>query len=255
MQGKSLLFWPRALLLWVLIFFKLLECVLGFCNRRVGLLIDYVLAVVWVCIGCVLGVYWLCFGCIGCVLAGFWVSVMRALGWNCRGICNASTVRALRAQNRGHKPDIIFLCETKTNGERMDYVKRMVGFNENVVTEAKGRVGGLCLMWKNNVQIEVVEFNKYLIAVKILDPGGDWNLVGFYGPPYASKKRKAWENLCALLETFQEPWICFGDFNIVMDSEEKDGGRAECSMSSNFLKDILFELGAIDLGFSGIRFT
>ena len=110
-------------------------------------------------------------------------------------------------------------------------------------------------MWKNNVQIEVMEFNKYVITVKILDPSGDWYLVGFYGPPYASKKRKAWENLCALLETFQEPWICFGDFNIVMDSEEKDGGRAECSMSPNFLKDSLFELGAIDLGFSGSRFT
>ena len=105
------------------------------------------------------------------------------------------------------------------------------------------------------MQIEVMEFNKYVIAVKILDPGGDWYLVGFYGPPYASKKREAWENLYALLETFQEPWICFGDFNIVMDSEEKDGGRAECSMSPNFLKDILFELGAIDLGFSGSRFT
>ena len=47
----------------------------------------------------------------------------------------------------------------------MEYVKRRVGFNEKVVIEAKGRVGGLCLMWKNNVQIEVVEFNKYLIAV------------------------------------------------------------------------------------------
>ena len=55
----------------------------------------------------------------------------------------------------------------------MEYVKRRVGFNEKVVIETKGRVGGLCLMWKNNVQIEAVEFNKYMIAVKILDPGGD----------------------------------------------------------------------------------
>ena len=78
-------------------FFKLFSCVLGFYNRRVRLFN-----------GCVLVVYWLCFRCIGCVLAGYWVFVMRALGWNCRGIYNASTVRALRAQNRGHKPNIIF---------------------------------------------------------------------------------------------------------------------------------------------------
>ena len=52
----------------------------------------------------------------------------------------------------------------------MEYVKRRVGFNENLIIKAKGRVGGLCLMWKNNVQIEVVEFNKYMIVVNF----GPW---------------------------------------------------------------------------------
>lgn len=63
----------------------------------------------------------------------------------------------------------------KANEERVEYVKRMVGFNEKVVIEIKGRVWGLCLMWKNNMQIEVVEFN--MIAVKIIDLGGGWDLL------------------------------------------------------------------------------
>ena len=145
----------------------------------------------------------------------------------------------------------------KANEERVEYVKRRVGFNEKVVIEAKGRAGGLCLMWRTICKLKWWSLisNKYMIVVKILDPGGDWYLVGFYGPPDAAKKRKAWENLCALLETFQEPCIFFEDFNIVLDSEEKDGGRAESSMSPNFLKDIPFELGAIDLGFTRSRFN
>ena len=49
-------------------FFKLLECVLGFCNRRVGLFIDCVLAVVWVCIGYGLVVFWVHWLCIGWIL-------------------------------------------------------------------------------------------------------------------------------------------------------------------------------------------
>lgn len=95
----------------------------------------------------------------------------------------------------------------------MEFVKRRVDFNENVVIEAKGR--GIMF----NVE-EHPENSSY----------GDWYLVGFYGPPYAAKKRKAWKNLCALLESIQGPWICFGDFNIVLDSEEKDGAqlRAQC---------------------------
>ena len=52
-------------------FIKLLECVLGLCNRRVELFIDCVLAVVWVCIGCGLAVFWGHGLCIGWIL-GFY---------------------------------------------------------------------------------------------------------------------------------------------------------------------------------------
>ena len=58
------------------------------------------------------------------------------------------------------------------------------------VVEAKGGAGGLCIMWKNGLPITVVEFGKNLIAIKVLDQCTDWLLVGFYGPPYFSKKKK-----------------------------------------------------------------
>lgn len=94
-------------------------------------------------------------------------------------------------------------------------------------------------MWKNNLKSQVMEIGIWLASMDHL----------------MQLRRKASENLCALLESIQRPWICFGDFNIVLDSEEKHGGRPESSMSPNVLKDIFFELGAIDLGFSGSRFT
>lgn len=107
----------------------------------------------------------------------------------------------------------------------MEFVKRRVDFNENVVIEAKGRG----IMFNVEEHPENSSYGDWYL-VKIRDPGEDWYLVSFYGPPYAAKKRKAWKNLCALLESIQGPWICFGDFNIVLDSEEKDGAqlRAQC---------------------------
>ena len=68
---------------------------------------------------------------------------MKILGWNCRGICNASTVRALKAQIKRAKPDFIFLSETKALFSRMDSVKRSVNFDHLLVVEAKGSAGGL----------------------------------------------------------------------------------------------------------------
>lgn len=92
---------------------------------------------------------------------------MRVLGWNCRGICNALTVRALRAQIKGSKLDFVFLSETKANEKRMEEVKQAIRFSVKQVVDAKGKVGGLCLMWKWEVNVEIVEFNENILAVQI----------------------------------------------------------------------------------------
>jgi hypothetical protein len=57
------------------------------------------------------------------------------------------------------------------------------------------------------------------------------------------------------LESLREPWICFGDFNVILNDEEKEGGKREYTSCPNFLKEIMFDLGAVDLGFSGNKFT
>jgi hypothetical protein len=75
-------------------------------------------------------------------------------------------------------------------------------------------------------------------------------LVGFYGPPYHSKRLKAWFNLYALLQSFTGLWLCFEDFNSILSANEKEGGRRGSSFAPNFLRNLMFELGAVDLGFS-----
>ena len=56
-------------------------------------------------------------------------------------------------------------------------------------------------MWKYGLDLKEVEFNKDLIAVKVSEQSVEWLLVRFYGPSYHSKKKKAWGNLFALLES------------------------------------------------------
>ena len=180
---------------------------------------------------------------------------MRILGWNCQGVCNASIVRALGAQIKGARPDVVFLFKTKANENHMEYVKNDLKFDNKCVMEAKGRAGGLCIMWKAGVSIKEVEFDKNLIAVKVSDSVTDWLLVGFDGPPYYSKKKKAWGNLFALLESHQGPWVCIGDFNCILNEDEQVGGCKGSSSAINYLKELMFEYNAVDLGYSGDKFT
>ena len=79
--------------------------------------------------------------------------------------------------------------------------------------------------------------------------------MGFYGPPYYHKRIKAWTNLVALLQSLEGPWLCFGDFNLIVEANEKLGGHTGSTSATNYLRNLMFELGAVDLGFSGAKFT
>ena len=72
---------------------------------------------------------------------------MKILGWNCLGICNASTTQTLRATIRAQSPDFIFLCETKVNDDRLKILAASIGFFGHLIVNAKGKAGGVCLLW------------------------------------------------------------------------------------------------------------
>ena len=137
----------------------------------------------------------------------------------------------------------------------MDKVMKTLGYSEKLAINARGKAGGLCMMWINSIDVKVLEFDSNIIAIEIKEGNCVWVLVGFYGPAYTIKRRGAWEHLNALLESIQEPWACFGDFNLTISDEEKLGGRRGNSSRQNFLQDMMFELGAIVLGYSGNQFT
>ena len=137
----------------------------------------------------------------------------------------------------------------------MEVVKNVIKFDNKFVMEAKGHAGGLCMLWKNGLTIKEMEFNENLFAVKISDPILDWLLVGFYGSPYYTKKKKAWGNLLALLEAHQDPWVCVGDFNCILNEDEQIGGCKGSSSTTNYLKELMFNLNYVDLGYSGNKFT
>ena len=141
------------------------------------------------------------------------------------------------------------------NDDQLIKLASAIGFSEHVIVNAKGKAGGVCLLWSNALDVEVLEYNSRTVAIVVKDALCSWSLVGFYGPPYQAKRRKAWENLHALLQSINGPWMCFGDFNIVVDESKKDGGKRGTSSTPNFLRELLFDLGAKDLGYVGNKYT
>ncbi|XVF81719.1 hypothetical protein PTKIN_Ptkin15bG0178200 [Pterospermum kingtungense] len=93
-----------------------------------------------------------------------------------------------------------------------------------VGVDARGRSGGLAMMWKEGVNLTLTSYSKYHIDTEIEDQDQRvWRLTGFYGDSDPRKRHEGWLMLRELSTINNKPWCCFGDFNeILWDSESKE---------------------------------
>ena len=82
-----------------------------------------------------------------------------------------------------------------------------------------------------------------------------WRFIGFYGEPNTSYREEAWSMLRMLGSKPHLPWCCMGDFNEILQTEEKRGGRTRPHVQMQAFREVLDFCGFIDLGFTGPKFT
>ena len=118
---------------------------------------------------------------------------MNSLSWNCRGIENPWTVRALRNLVQQWNPKIVFLMETKVGVRRMTKVKEMIGFSNGLIVPSKGKSGGIVLLWTREIDVEIKSFSRFHIDAIVTDQFLDlkWRLTGFYGNPDTNLRRES----------------------------------------------------------------
>ncbi|XP_042972927.1 uncharacterized protein LOC122304723 [Carya illinoinensis] len=91
------------------------------------------------------------------------------------------------------------------------------------VVDSMGSSGGLAMMWKNNLEVQLISFTRWHISVMIADKrhNTSWMLTGFYGHPVTSKRKLSWNLLRELKPSQGIPWLCIGDFNEILYQKEK----------------------------------
>lgn len=76
-----------------------------------------------------------------------------------------------------------------------------------------------------------------------------------YGKPKTFKRIKSWNLLQSLNHKFQTPWLCVGDFNELIRSDEKLGGNRRSHTQMQLFKEEVDAYGFMDLGYSGSKYT
>ena len=90
-------------------------------------------------------------------------------------------------------PKIVFLSETKIKKKAMKKVMEKINFVNGLIVPQKGRGGGLALLWKREVDLEIIGYSRNFIDAIITeqDLGFRWRITGFYGNPKAHRRKES----------------------------------------------------------------
>ena len=68
-------------------------------------------------------------------------------------------------------------------------------------------------------------------------------------------KQESWQLLKHLHSRHSVPWLCFGDFNEILQLEEKQSGLPKLLAPMLNFREALLYCGLVDLGYQGNIFT
>ena len=153
-------------------------------------------------------------------------------------------------------PMIVFLSETWSSTEHMRWVKNQILFDRCFTVSNDDKGGGLSLLWKAGVDMWVDNFSKYHID-SIVHGGSEnaWRLTGFYGEPDTGRRDEGWNMLQMLSLKPKLPWCVLGDFNELLEVQEKRGGVPRAHYLMQNFRDVLDLCGFVDLGYFRLDFT
>lgn len=173
------------------------------------------------------------------------------------GAWEPQAIRQVHRLVRVKKPRFVFLIETKVKFEKLQRLRCSIGFDGVFHVDLVGRSGGLVMLWKDDREVQIVNFSQRHIMETITLKGEDfsWTFTGFYGHPDRSVRENSWKLLSHMSTLSNSAWLCMGDFNEIVHSREKVGGAIRSATQMRKFRATLDECNLGDLGYQGSKFT
>ena len=156
---------------------------------------------------------------------------MKILSWNCRGLRSHWTISYLREIWHKHKPDFLFLSETKQDFEFVQGFQSHFGYDSLVTVDPSGRSGGLALFYNNEYQVKILYSSNRMIDIEAVANRQQVFLIFVNGEPVQKLRDQVWERSTQYGLSRSEPWFIIGDLNEITGNHEKDGGVVRCATS------------------------
>ena len=182
---------------------------------------------------------------------------MSILDWNCQGFGGPQelTIPRLMEMRRSHFPEMIFFMETMNCRNVVVDIQVWLGYNYVHTVNPVGKSGGLALFWKKGCNVNILLSDKNILDMEVLIEGVQLFVTGVYGHPNISERKHVWERILRFGPARKDSWIMLGDFNEILNNEEKLGGPRRSDSTFQDFSDMLKGCGMKELPSTGNSFT
>lgn len=111
--------------------------------------------------------------------------------------------------------------------------------------------GGLALLWKKEVDIQVLSASHNFIDTKVSYKGNDFFRTFVYGAPEVANRQAVWDALSSLASSRSDAWFLTGDFNEILNNSEKSGGKERLESTFCAFRSFIAQCDLFDLQHTG----
>ncbi|KAG5524445.1 hypothetical protein RHGRI_031189 [Rhododendron griersonianum] len=110
-----------------------------------------------------------------------------------------------------------------------------------LVVDPSGIAGGLAILWKRGLNVSLVRRSSFFIEVLLKDDetNHEWHLINLYASSIDSVRKSQWEDLLRYRQQSNGDWVLWGDFNDILWTDEKKGGRKREVWSLKVFRDFV----------------
>ncbi|XP_075636523.1 uncharacterized protein LOC142608717 [Castanea sativa] len=176
---------------------------------------------------------------------------MNVIVWNCRGPIRPNFVSSVMDLVRDFDPTILIVTKTRVGGSKAKEIIDRLPFDGAIHVDTVGYAKGIWLLW-NYDAVEITQLasteQEIHAIVKVSSSSFSWIISAIYASPRLSERQILWQNLTLVNDLHNMTWIILGDFNEVLSSAEKLGGRPVNAYRAGLFQECLNACGMMDMG-------
>lgn len=145
--------------------------------------------------------------------------------WNCRGVHSDDFRRNFRSLLDYNRPALVVLLET--HGTNHQTIQEDFNFTCLIEVVAIDQSGGIAILWLTDVlHVEHVASTAQKIHchVQVLPNPFKFLFTAIYASPNLANRQLLWANLMCMYDNYKGPWVIGGDFNEIIEADDKFGG-------------------------------